>query len=219
VGKRSGGDDRPARRLRSGCLGRPSGAPARRSARATRRSLRALAWAGAIAIGEGATRRILPRRAKALLVSHSALATAAITAGATVGGRRQGTIPPAAVLLTLGGYPVGRALLGDSPIAASAPRDSLAAELAALGIVVPVAEELVWGGLVEGDLGVAATSLLFAVKHAVIDGRWRRSLGLALFWAGLGMVRRTSPPRALGLHVACNTAAVGLGHAIARDQF
>jgi membrane protease YdiL (CAAX protease family) len=121
--------------------------------------------------------------------------------------------------LTLAGYPIGRALLGDSPLAASAPRDSLAAELAALGIVVPVAEELVWGGLVEGELGVPVTSLLFAVKHAAIDGRWRRSLGLALFWAGLGMVRRTSPPRALGLHVAGNTTAVVLGHAMARDQF
>jgi membrane protease YdiL (CAAX protease family) len=154
-----------------------------------------------------------------LLVSYSALASAAISGGVKVGGRRSGTIPPAAVPLTLGGYPMGRALLGDSPLAAPAPRDSLAAELAALGIVVPVAEELVWGGLVEGDLGVAATSLLFALKHAVIDGRWRRSLGLALFWAGLGMVRRTSPPWALGLHVACNITAVGLGHAIARDQF
>jgi membrane protease YdiL (CAAX protease family) len=109
--------------------------------------------------------------------------------------------------------------LGDGPLPASSPRDGLAAELVALGLVVPVAEELAWGGLVEEDLGVAATSLLFAAKHCLLDGRWRRSLGLAAFWVGLGMIRRASPAQAMRLHVACNTAAVALGYATARDQF
>jgi hypothetical protein len=178
-----------------------------------------MAWAGAIAISEGAARRIWPSRAKALLASYSALAIAAVGAGGTVGRGRPGTIPPAAVRLAVGGYPVGRALMGDSPLVGSSPPDGLTADLVALGVVVPAVEELVWGGLVERDLGVAATSVLFAVKHVMIDGRWRRSLGLAAFWVGLGTIRRTSPRGALGLHVACNTAAVWLGHATARDQF
>jgi hypothetical protein len=119
--------------------------------------------------------------------------------------------------LSLFGYPLGRRLLGDSPEAA--PSDDLFLDLLALGIVVPVTEEWVWGTKVELDFGIAPTAALFAVKHVAIDGRARRALGLAAFWTGLGLVRERSPRAAALLHCACNTGAVLRGHATGRDQF
>ena len=50
-------------------------------------------------------------------------------------------------------------------------------------------------------------------------GRWRRAAGLALFWAGLGLVRRRSPDLALGLHIAANASGVLLGHLSGEDSF
>lgn len=152
-----------------------------------------------------------------MLAAYAGVVLAAAARPTTGGERRSRTVPRAAVPLAFGGYPVGRALMCDA--SPGPPGDGLASELLALGLVVPVAEELAWGHLVEDELGVAATSLLFALKHWVVDGRWRRMLGLAAFWAGLGGIRRAHPERALGVHVACNTAAVLLGHATGRDQF
>jgi hypothetical protein len=80
-------------------------------------------------------------------------------------------------------------------------------------------EELTWGRLVEPALGVPVTAALFAAKHVVIDGKWRRTLGLAAFWVGLGMVRSRSPKLALGLHMAVNASGVVLGHLNRRDAF
>jgi len=84
---------------------------------------------------------------------------------------------------------------------------------------VAPAEELVWGRQVEPRIGVAPTALLFAAKHVALDGRWRRGLGLALFWTGLGLVRSRSPRLAAAIHVATNAGGVLLGHSTGRDQF
>jgi hypothetical protein len=119
--------------------------------------------------------------------------------------------------LSLFGYPLGRRILGDSLEAA--PADGLVLDLLALGIVVPLTEERIWGTKVEPDFGVAPTAALFALKHVAIDGRGRRALGLAAFWTGLGLVRERSPRAAALLHCACNTGAVLRGHATGRDQF
>jgi hypothetical protein len=121
------------------------------------------------------------------------------------------------VPLALVGYPIGCALLGHRPY--QSPPDSANLEMTALaGVVAPV-EELAWGQRVEPSLGIPTTAALFAIKHAVIDGRWRRVGGLALFWIGLGLVRRRSPRLALGLHVAANASGVVLGHITGRDSF
>jgi hypothetical protein len=72
---------------------------------------------------------------------------------------------------------------------------------------------------VEPSLGRAATSTLFAAKHVVIDGRWRRALGLALFWSGLSLLRRRSCRLALAAHVAANATAVAVGHLSGADRF
>jgi hypothetical protein len=51
------------------------------------------------------------------------------------------------------------------------------------------------------------------------DVSWRRGLGLALFWTGLGLVRSRSPRLAVAAHVAAKASGVLLGHATGRDQF
>ncbi|HEY8797828.1 MAG TPA: hypothetical protein VIO85_08190 [Candidatus Dormibacteraeota bacterium] len=92
-------------------------------------------------------------------------------------------------------------------------------ELAAVaGVIAPV-EEITWGGLVEPALGIPVTAALFAAKHVVIDGKWRRTVGLAAFWVGLGLVRSRSPKLALGLHMAVNASGVLLGHLRSQDSF
>jgi hypothetical protein len=119
--------------------------------------------------------------------------------------------------LAFAGYPLGCRLLGHR--GSAPPPDSPELELAALAAIVAPAEELLWGGQVEPRVGIAPTALLFAAKHVVIDGRWRRGLGLALFWTGLGLVRSRSPRLAAAAHVAANASGVLLGHATGRDQF
>jgi hypothetical protein len=119
--------------------------------------------------------------------------------------------------LVLAGYPLGCALLRHQ--ASGPPPDPLPVELVAVaGVVAPV-EELTWGGLVEPALGIPVTAALFAAKHVVIDGKWRRAVGLAAFWVGLGLVRSRSPKLALGLHMAVNASGVLLGHLTHRDSF
>jgi len=119
-------------------------------------------------------------------------------------------------LIAVFGYPLGRTLLGDR--SRSGPTDGLCSELLGLGLLT-VTEELVWGRQVEPLTGVPATAVLFALKHALIDGRWRRVLGLGLFWLGLGLVRRQSPRVALLVHCVANASGVVIGHWLDQDQF
>jgi hypothetical protein len=185
----------------------------------------ALRWAAGVGGAEALARAVMPSRAPAWIVSYGALA---LVSARSSGDPRHGTLRGEArnnnltrtvigIGLSLFGYPLGRRILGDSPKVA--PSDGLVLDLIALGIVVPLAEEKVWGTKVEPELGVAATAALFALKHVAIDGRARRALGLAAFWTGLGLVRERSPRGAALLHCACNTGAVLRGHATGRDQF
>ncbi|HXN77409.1 MAG TPA: hypothetical protein VN965_01395 [Candidatus Dormibacteraeota bacterium] len=165
-----------------------------------------------------AVRRRSSSRSGAWLIAYSILGAAALLGGAP-NRRREGGWPAMAAGLPLAaaGYPAGNALLRHKP--SGPPPEELAVELLALaGVVAPV-EELTWGRLVEPRLGIPATAMLFAAKHVVVDGRWRRAAGLALFWAGLGLVRRRSPRLALGLHVAANASGVLLGHITGEDSF
>jgi hypothetical protein len=157
-------------------------------------------------------------RSGAWLIAYSLLGSAALLEG-TRSRRREGGWPVLVigVPLAAAGYPAGNAMLHHKP--SGPPPEGLSLELLALaGVVAPV-EELIWGRRVEPRLGIPATAMLFAAKHAVVDGRWRRVAGLALFWAGLGLVRRRSPRLALGLHVAANASGVLLGHLTGEDSF
>ena len=157
-------------------------------------------------------------RSGAWLIAYSLLGAAALVEGAPTprrkGGRRLLVV---GVPLAAAGYPAGNALLRHKP--SGPPPEGPSIELLALAGVVAPAEELTWGRLVEPRLGIPATAMLFAAKHVVVDGRWRRAAGLALFWAGLGLVRRHSPELALGLHVAANASGVLLGHLGGEDSF
>jgi membrane protease YdiL (CAAX protease family) len=123
----------------------------------------------------------------------------------------------AGLALASAGYPLGRVALGDHPTNPS-PEPLWLETVALAGLIAPV-EEIVWGALVQPVAGVVATTVLFAAKHVAIDGRWRRSLGLALFGLGLGLLRQRSRKSALLTHSACNAAGVALGHLTGRDQF
>lgn len=181
----------------------------------------AVCWAAAVMIGERQARRAIGTRAGALLAVYAALG---IVAASRVTGRpatttkhgRDGTLA-LGLGLTFGGYQLGRWLLDDRP--ADEPSEPLALELVSLGVVVPLVEELIWGARVEPAVGLAATSAAFAVKHPVVDGRWRRTLGLGLFWTGLGLLRRRARSAAAVAHVSANTGAVLLGHFTGRDRF
>lgn len=182
----------------------------------------ALGWAAAVTATEAMARRWIPSRSRAWVVAYSILGAAGSAAALAHRGGASATPPRNRAALLSGlalagaGYQVGRAALGDRPT--SPPQDAWWPETVALaGAVAPV-EEIIWGSLVQPETGVVATSALFAAKHVVIDGRWRRSLGLALFGLGLGLLRQRSRKLALVTHVACNAAGVALGHLTGRDQ-
>lgn len=107
-------------------------------------TLRPLRWAGTIAACEYAARRLLSSRATALLIAYAGLAVAAASTGSTAGGGVRRRVPAGAVALALGGYPLGRAVARDA--SPGPPPEGIVRELVVLGVVVPVAEELVWGG-------------------------------------------------------------------------
>ena len=175
---------------------------------------------------EAIARHRIPSRSRAWLVAYSALGAAASVKllarprelPPDTEGRSKGRAGLVAGLVLSGiGYQLGRRALGDRPTVP--PSEPLWLEMAALaGVVAPV-EEVVWGGLVQPGTGVVATGALFAAKHPLIDGRWRRTLGLGLFGIGLGLLRRRSRKLALLVHVGCNAGGVALGHLTGRDQF
>jgi len=167
---------------------------------------------------EAVARGLLPTRSRAWIAAYSVLGAAAVIDRAPMPRRRGGpTAMWIGIPLALAGYPLGCALLAHRLY--QRPRDPAAVELTALAAVVAPVEELTWGWLIEPRIGIPATAALFAAKHVVIDGKWRRAAGLGLFWVGLGLVRRRSPMLALGLHVATNASGVMLGHLTGEDRF
>lgn len=180
--------------------------------------LKALWWAAAITAGEVVARRLVPSRSAGWLTAYSLLGVAALIDRAPNVRREGGSAALwIGIPLSLIGYPLGCALLGHKPN--TPPAESPALELMALACIVAPAEELTWGRLVEPRLGIPATGALFAAKHVIVDGRWRRIAGLALFWFGLGLVRSFSPKGAGALHVMANASGVVLGHLKHADRF
>jgi hypothetical protein len=180
-----------------------------------------VAWAAAIAIAERTVRAAIPSRSRAWILTYAGVVAAAGVRLASVPRRRRGMGGRAELLgglgLAVAGYPAGRWLLGDRPD--GPPPEPALREAFALGAIVAPAEELAWGALVEPVFGARATGILFAGKHVLVDGRWKRAPGLASFWWGLAVLRRRSRTLALAVHVALNLGGVLLGHATQRDRF
>ena len=174
-----------------------------------------IGWAGLITGAEWLARRPPRRRSQAWLLAYGALGGLALLSGARLAPRSGGLSLPGLTLAAIG-YPLGRRVMGDHP--SDAPSQLLALELAALEVVA-ITEELTWGAIVEPELGPAATAALFAAKHVLIDGRWRRGLGLVAFWMGLAAQRRRWPVAAMLVHAALNGAGVVQGHLSGRDRF
>jgi hypothetical protein len=179
----------------------------------------AAVWVVAVTVGERQARRAIGGRAAALLATYVPLGV--VAALRSSGPRNVRPSPrwalPLGIGLTFGGYQLGRWLLGDQPT--EEPSDPFVLELLSLGVLVPVAEEMIWGARVEPAVGVGVTACVFAGKHPSVDDRWRRTLGLAAFWAGLGLIRRRSRLGAVVAHVIANSGAVALGHATGRDRY
>jgi hypothetical protein len=174
-----------------------------------------IAWAGLITGAEWWARRPPRGRSQAWLLAYGALGGLALFSGARLAPGSGGLSLPGLALATIG-YPLGRRLMGDHP--SDAPPQNLVLELAAIEVVA-VTEELTWGAIVEPALGPAATAMLFAAKHVVIDGRWRRGPGLFAFWMGLAGQRRRWPAAAVLVHAALNASGVLQGHLSGRDRF
>ena len=178
-----------------------------------------VAWAGATTLAERLVRTVSPSRSMGLLATYVPLGIAAAARGRAPSEGRPGSASEAVVGLSLafGGYQVGRWLLDDVPD--QEPPDAFVPELVTLGVVVPLAEEAIWASRVEPRFGVVATAAAFATKHPIVDRRWRRTLGLALFWTGLGLIRRRTRRGAALAHVVANSGAAVLGHLTRRDRF
>ena len=174
-----------------------------------------IGWAGLITGAEWLTLRPPRRRSQAWLLAYGALGGLALLSGGRLA-PRSGSLSLAGLTLAAIGYPLGRRVMGDH--SSDAPPQHLALELAALEVVA-ITEELTWGAIVEPELGPAVTATLFAAKHVLIDGRWRRGLGLFAFWLGLSAQRRRWPVAAMLVHAALNGAGVVQGHVSGRDRF
>ena len=176
----------------------------------------AVLMTAAIISVELTARRVIRSRARALLVAYLLVASCAILVAVPRGESELTLAAPIGALLAVVGYPAGRALLRDP--ARPPSRDPVGLELVAFAFVA-LAEEFSWGAVVEPALSSPVTAALFAVKHPLIDDRWRRVLGLGLFWLGLGGLRAESALLAAILHVVLNMVAVVAGRVRGNDPF
>jgi membrane protease YdiL (CAAX protease family) len=91
--------------------------------------------------------------------------------------------------------------------------------LAVNGVLVPVAEEWLWRGVVQPRftraigtaVGVAVTAVCFSLKHALVDASLGRLLAITAAGAILGVVALRASWKVSALsHVVMNTVATGL---------
>ena len=108
------------------------------------------------------------------------------------------------------------------------PHAASALEVAALiavnGILVPIAEEYLWRGLIQerllrvlpGAVAIGATAVFFSLKHVAVDASWGRFLTLVAFGSICGIVARRHTWRSsAALHLVVNTATTAVGLALA----
>ncbi|HEY1693899.1 MAG TPA: CPBP family intramembrane glutamic endopeptidase [Polyangiaceae bacterium] len=93
------------------------------------------------------------------------------------------------------------------------------------GLVVPVSEELVWRGLVQRRLaasngafyGVLGTSVMFTLKHVVVDWSWSRALTIVAIGLVLSVTAQASGWSVSTVaHAQMNVVATLLGLAASR---
>jgi membrane protease YdiL (CAAX protease family) len=88
------------------------------------------------------------------------------------------------------------------------------------GVLVPIAEEYLWRGVIQVQLlqavpwalAIGTTAVLFSLKHVVVDASWDRFLTLMAFGCICGIVaRRNSWRSSAVLHLFVNTVTTLVG--------
>jgi membrane protease YdiL (CAAX protease family) len=110
------------------------------------------------------------------------------------------------------------------------PQAASALEVLALiavnGILVPIAEEYLWRGLIQacllrvlpGAVAIGMTAILFSLKHVVADASWGRFLTLVVFGIICGIVAQRHTWRSsAALHLVVNTATTVVGLALGKE--
>lgn len=109
--------------------------------------------------------------------------------------------------------------------AQAAPALEVLALIGVNGFFVPVAEEVLWRGVVQARLAqalptavaIGATATLFSLKHVAVDASWDRFLTLAAFGGICGLLaqRRTWRSSA-ALHLVVNTTTTAVALALGK---
>ncbi|MBA4388752.1 MAG: hypothetical protein C0404_12275 [Verrucomicrobia bacterium] len=86
--------------------------------------------------------------------------------------------------------------------------------IAVNGVLVPVAEEYLWRGVIQahllrvlpGAMAIGITAIAFSLKHVIVDASWGRFLTLVAFGSICGMVaQRYTWRSSAALHLIVNT--------------
>ena len=94
------------------------------------------------------------------------------------------------------------------------------------GILVPIAEEYLWRGLIQERLSrvmpavaaIGTTAILFSLKHVVVDASWGRFLTLVAFGGICGIVAQRHTWRSsAALHLVVNTATTAVALALDKE--
>jgi membrane protease YdiL (CAAX protease family) len=97
--------------------------------------------------------------------------------------------------------------------------------IAVNGILVPIAEEYLWRGLIQarllrvlpGAVAIGATAIFFSLKHVVVDASWGRFLTLVAFGSICGIVAQRHTWRtSAALHLVVNTATTTVAFAVGK---
>ncbi len=107
----------------------------------------------------------------------------------------------------------------------AAPALEVLTLLAVNGILVPIAEEYLWRGLIQarlsrvlpGAVAIGTTAIFFSLKHVAVDASWGRFLTLVAFGSICGIVAQRHTWRSsAALHMAVNTASTAVALALGK---
>ncbi len=107
----------------------------------------------------------------------------------------------------------------------AAPVLEVLALLAVNGILVPVAEEYLWRGVIQahllrvfpGAMAIGTTAIVFSLKHVIVDASWGRFLTLVAFGSICGtLAQRHTWRSSAALHLVVNTATTAVALALGK---
>ena len=109
--------------------------------------------------------------------------------------------------------------------AQAAPALEVLAMIGVNGFFVPIAEEYLWRGIIQARLSkalpaaaaIAATAILFSLKHVAVDASWGRFLTLVAFGGICGLLAQRHTWRSsAALHLVVNTATTTVALALGK---